>query len=101
MYRPGSQADYGGPAYSVEISLANDVDELIGTEIKKFIFQIVLNCKIRFGGKIGRRHRLRSAIHPEGIDLYPILELKKDKRFIELLQQIKKEFDDGYQVFTE
>lgn len=69
------------------------MDDVIRDEAKNFVFKIISEAKHV------EEHEREHVIEEEG-DRFPIMELTRDKKFNELLTEIKKEFYEGCKAFN-
>jgi hypothetical protein len=66
--------------------------ELLAFNMVSILGEMILNTKIE------TQEKLEDFIERGGRD-YSLLHMLKDKRFMELIREVKKEFDSGYKQF--
>lgn len=98
--------------------LPRDIDRIIESELRKFVFEIVTFSKVdklyvksgdELEGYNMQEYRKRGwpedtysreeLEDPNYQTLFPIKALMNDQNFIKLLKKIKTDFDDGYKEF--
>ena len=99
--------------------LPRDIDKVIESEIRKFVFEIVTMSKfekiyIQRGDEL-EGYNMQEYIKlgypeewgcpkeigdPNYLKLFPIKALMNDQNFIKLLKKIRTDFDDGYKEFV-
>lgn len=102
--------DFRLSPYKIEEYLTLEIDELIKNEIKNFVFQIISISRIRsrfildYHRPEYQNSRVIGADEDEDEEnytsLFPKPALRKDKKFTKLLEEIKKDFDNGYKDFV-
>jgi len=87
-----------------------EMDELIKNEVRNFVFQIISISRIRSRFILDYHQPEYQNLTVIGTDvdedeenytgLFPKPILRKDRKFLKLLEEIKKDFDKGYKDFV-
>jgi DNA-binding Lrp family transcriptional regulator len=102
--------DFRPSSYKKEEYLTLEIDDLIRNEIKNFVFQIISMSRIRSTFILDYHEPEYQNLRVIGADvneddenytgLFPKPALRKDRKFLKLLEEIKKDFDKGYKDFV-
>jgi hypothetical protein len=89
--------------------LLYDLRLVIGGEVNKLIFEIVVTSNfkgvvftldnIERSYFVGRDDLFEGHDNKHSLTMYPNLLLKNDKKFMKVLDELKKDFDEGYKNF--